>query len=90
VSDQYLSKRNLRVEELGSRLEAISKAQFEESFRLRRAELKAVFRDPETRRRIGELKKERREGKIDEGEQARRMDEILRGPRPGAEQRGTG
>ena len=81
VSDQYLSQRGMRVEEMKPRLEAISKERFAEAFRVKRDELSAVFRDPATRRQIAELKKARRDGKIDDAAEAQRMDAILAGRR---------
>lgn len=77
VSDHYLSKPGMRVEEMKPRFAVISKERFGEAFRVKRDELRALFRRPEIRRQIGELKKAHREGKIDEGEEARRMDAIL-------------
>ena len=78
VSGQYFSRRSTRVDELESRVVTLSTQEFEEAFRVKRSELEAIFRDPDTRRQIRELKRERRQEKIDVDEEAQRMDAILR------------
>jgi uncharacterized protein (DUF697 family) len=83
VSDEYLARKDIPTEELSSRLTEISKERFTAAFEVKRDEVRALFRDPETRRRIGELRKAHRKGTIDDEEVARRMDAILGGLEPG-------
>jgi uncharacterized protein (DUF697 family) len=76
VSDEYLSH-PIPVDQLRSRMEEISSERFATALKVKRDELRALFRDPETRRRIKELKAARRDGKIDEDEVVRRMDALV-------------
>jgi uncharacterized protein (DUF697 family) len=80
VTDEYLL-RPTRVEELSSRLEDVARERFTVAARMKRDELRALLRDPETRGRIKTLAKEHRAGKLDEDEMVRRMDAILHGNR---------
>jgi uncharacterized protein (DUF697 family) len=78
ASDRYfLLQRTTAPDQMKPRFEAIYRGTFERAFRLKRDEMKATFRSPEVRRQVKELKKAQRAGKIDEGEEARRMDAIL-------------
>lgn len=79
ASDQYLSSRDVPVDEMKARFETIYKERFGQAFRVKRDQLDALFRRPETRKKIEELSKAHRDGKLDEAEEAQRMDAILRG-----------
>jgi uncharacterized protein (DUF697 family) len=79
VSDEYFTRKGMSVDELEPRLDEVSKKTFAEALDVKRNELRALFRDPETRHRIKELAKKQHEGKIDDDEAARRMDAILGG-----------
>jgi uncharacterized protein (DUF697 family) len=77
VSDEYFREQGMPLDRLRPRLEEISKKQFAEAVHVKRNELRAIFRDPETRRRVKDLEKEYYEGKMDDDEVVRRMDAIL-------------
>jgi uncharacterized protein (DUF697 family) len=77
VCDQYLSQPDMPVEELGKRVEEFSRERFAMAFKVKRQELRAVFHDPEKRHRVKELKKARRQGKVDDDGEARALDALL-------------
>jgi uncharacterized protein (DUF697 family) len=78
VSDEYFTQSGMSLDELKSRLEGVSKERFAEAVRAKQKEVRALVRNPETRRRVKELRKELHAGTIDEEEETRRLDAILR------------
>lgn len=80
ASDRYFrSRRTMHANEMKARFEVIYRDTFEQTFRLKRDELRAMFRSAEIRRQIDDLKEAQRHGKMDEAEEVRRMDAILGG-----------
>jgi hypothetical protein len=66
--------------EMRGLFDAVYKRANERAYREKRNELRAMFRSPEIRRRIDELKKARRDGTMGPEEVERRIDEILSTP----------
>jgi uncharacterized protein (DUF697 family) len=69
--------------EVRSRFDALYRRRFERTYREKRDEMTAMFRQsPEVRRKLRELKRERRTGAINEEEALRRAEELVRGAAP--------
>jgi osmotically-inducible protein OsmY/uncharacterized protein (DUF697 family) len=78
ASDQHFrSQRLTSPDEMRASLEVIYRETFDRAFQQKRNELRAMFRSPQIRREVEALKKAHRDGRMDEAEKERRMDEIL-------------
>ena len=77
MSDEHLSHPDIPADELKSRLTELTKKSFSATLKSKREELHASLHDEETRRQFKELRKARRERKIDDEELARSLDGIL-------------
>jgi uncharacterized protein (DUF697 family) len=73
----YARDRDMKRREMRARFDAAYKRSHDQAYKEKRNELRAMFRDPATRRRIDELKKARRDGTMGPEEAERRIDEIL-------------
>jgi hypothetical protein len=86
----YGRGRAMEKREMRALFDAVYKRANERAYREKRNELRAMFRSPAIRRRIDELKKASREGRIGPAEVERRIDEILSTPVVAAEDGRTG
>ena len=79
VSAEYYARgRALQPREMRSRFSAIYKRAHGQAYKEKRNEFRAMFRSPEVRRRIDDLKKDRHAGAADADDVERRIEEILR------------
>ncbi len=82
LADRYfLSGCTLSAAEMRVRFDALFKQAFRDAYVLRRDELRALFRSPDVRAELRELKRANRDGEIGVDEVARRSSEILDGHR---------
>jgi uncharacterized protein (DUF697 family) len=81
VSDEYYRRgQAMEKREMRAQFTVNYKKAYEHAFKERRNELRAMFRNPEVRRKVRELKKARRDGTIAADEVERKIDEALRSP----------
>ncbi len=64
--------------EMKASFDAFYKESFEDAYKARRDEFRALFRDPGVRREIRDLNRARKDGKLGEDEVAQRSAEVLR------------
>jgi uncharacterized protein (DUF697 family) len=78
LTDRYFRRGGaMSPAEMRSSFDAIFREEFVRTYKERRDELRAMFRSPELRREIDELKHARHDGTMDPDEVARRTMEIL-------------
>jgi uncharacterized protein (DUF697 family) len=77
VTDEYLSQPGMEVEDMKPRLAVVSKRRFRQVLHVKRAQVRAMFSEPQTRRKIRELGKAARAGQIGPAEEVRQMDALL-------------
>jgi uncharacterized protein (DUF697 family) len=79
VSAEYYARgRALEPREMRTRFSAIYKRAHGQAYKEKRNEFRAMFRSPEVRRQIEELRKERHDGTADADDVERKVEEILR------------
>jgi uncharacterized protein (DUF697 family) len=78
LSDRYFSSgRTMSAADMTANFNVIYAERYERAYQQTRSEMKAIWRSPEVRRQLDELKKARRDGKVGEDELQRRTDALL-------------